>query len=164
MGATIHYRFRACGDQALVARILDLVTTEIMKLPVRNVGEITDISQVRFTGGIPEAEALACSLGLHLQLHFNVFELPEDERGVVERRILEDGNGLGFCVNVAPGCDPFRVIIGRVGGHPIWSGWDFTKTAWADDWERAHQLVMKMLRICEAADIIDHVSDEAGEW
>ena len=164
MGVTIHYDFCAAGDEARVRGVLDLVRAEFLGLPVQRVSDIERIHPVRFKGGVRGVEALVFSLGLHLQFHFHVFALPERERKLIERRILGEGNGLGFYVDVAEGCDPFRVTLGRVGNHPVWSGGDFTKTAWANDWERAHRLVIQLLEVCDAADMLDEVCDEAGIW
>lgn len=84
---------------------------------------------------------------LHRGPNFNLSPAAAD-------RITRTGNGLVLTVDVATGSEPFQVLLGRPGESTEWSGMRFTKTGHATDAAGAHGLVIRLLKLCEAAGLL----------
>ena len=94
-------------------------------------------------------------------------EISEKAKTSMQRHqdlIVKQGNGLFLPVELDDDCELFRVMLARIGDSHAWHGRDFTKTGHAERFEWCHGTVIKMLKICETAGILDDVDDEAGMW
>jgi len=81
-----------------------------------------------------------------------------------KERIIRSGNGICLGVHVGKGCEPFRVILARLGKGQIWRGMDCTKTQYAEHFVEAHTLVIRMLDLCKEEGILEKVEDQGGYW
>ena len=165
MGVTVHYDFSVAGDARRVWATLARVRRQCGLLPIERLGPLMFLSPALSSvkrGG--DSRILLSWLQSSLERCFNVYDLPVVEGRTVLQAIRERATGLGFRVDVADGCEPFRIVVGHLGDVGLWRGGAFTKTAWASNWEHAHGLVMRLLSISGAAGILESVSDEAGWW
>ena len=149
MGLTIHYDFAFDGPKAVLERKLNAIRQEILGLPVSAVGPVRSVVATK-SGDRDEFE-LAKMMKIS-------DDFPSD-------RSLNCGyaNGLILRVNVGPGCESFTIMLGRLGDSERWRGGHFTKTQYAEEFLKAHLLVVRMLDICKAHGILSYVYDE-GEF
>jgi len=146
MGLTIHYGFAFDGPKAVLERKLNAIRQEILGLPVSAVGLVRSV--VATESGDRDEFELAKMMKIS-------DDFPSD-------RSLYCGyaNGLILRVNVGPGCESFTIILGRLGKSERWRGGHFTKTQYAEEFLKAHLLVVRMLDICKAHGILARVYDE----
>ncbi len=78
--------------------------------------------------------------------------------------IGREGNGLVLRVEVSERCEPFTVMLGRLGQGTSWRGGSFTKTAYAVPFLQAHLAVVRMLDLCREAGILKAARDEGEFW
>ena len=96
--------------------------------------------------------------------YFQPERFPAEDEESFKDKIISEGNGAGFHVEVAEGCEPFSLFLGRFGQSDKWFGSAFTDTTGADDFLAAHQTVIDILKTCDDAGILESVDDEVGLW
>jgi hypothetical protein len=156
--------------QELTARLKKL-RSQFTALPVASVGKILDIKRARIEFGYGKHKGSRyheCEFGLMMSFCRELFisKHPVGSDEAYDERveaIKTSGNGIGFHVEVDPGCEYFTVMLGRYGDSDVWQGTGFTKTQYAKHFVDAHLAVVKMLDLCKEAGILASASDE-GEF
>lgn len=72
---------------------------------------------------------------------------------------------VGFSTIIMKGCEPMNIsFVNTKGRAEAWHARSFCKTQYAMDFEKAHLLVCKLLRILESLEFKVDVNDEAGYY
>jgi hypothetical protein len=164
MGIAINYDFAFEGSKDELLQKITVVRTEIMKLNVQCVDEVAEIPPA-----VPSAENVKDNpfysyLLLSMQSYSPPDGAPNVGAGPFNEEMAHEANGVGFHVVVSDGCEPFSVFLGMIGKSQSWFGGGSTKTMGGEDFIEAHLAVIKMLKICQDAGILQSVDDEAEMW
>jgi len=164
LGISINYKYLFDGGKEELVELLQAIRLEILELDLIEVSEVIEIDSLKAGECQGEASDLAMFLAFSLHTHPRLKSLSGENDLRLDENIFERVNGAGFFVLVSEGCEPFVVALGRIEDSTDWFGSGFTKTMGAEDFEKAHQVVVDMLRICQKHGILEAVIDEAGIW
>lgn len=105
-----------------------------------------------------------------VKIHEKISNLEIKDISPIGEREFEDCNngwkmkqGMGFRVYPMNGSESFEVVL-FYRENDTWTSHFFTKTQYADDFEKCHKLVITMLEICKKYGILRKVHDEAHYW
>ena len=164
MGIDINYDFAFRGSKD---QLLEKLASVRNKISTRNVQSVDQVIEIPSTGFSPEAakaNPISISLAFSMLAYFQPERFPAENEESFKDKIVSEGNGAGFYVEVAEGCEPFSLFLGRFGQTDKWFGSAFTDTTGADDFLGTHQTVIDILKTCDDAGILESVDDEVGMW
>ena len=80
--------------------------------------------------------------------------------------VKKSEDGLILSLSMPSGCESLNIGLFRHEGNArdLWEGNAFTKTQYAEDFVKAHLLVITILDYCKEVDILREVHDEGHYW
>lgn len=169
VGLSVMHHFEFRGSRRDVAGKLASLRARFLDLPVRSVSDVLEIESAanpfdRGTGVARFEQKQFALAMLFARLDSQTAWATTDSWAGRIDRIARSGNGLSLRVDVGEGCEPFHVLLGRIGKGRVWRGIRFTKTQYAVHFVDAHLLVVRMLDICREEGILRRVKDDGGYW
>ena len=114
----IKYLCDYLGNKKELLTILSLIKEQLHELPVREVGDVSEIPSVETDKASCKVKTIGNHAFSSLIEYHNLHTLPKKHRN----NMRKDFNAVFLEVDIAGGLERFWIVLGRIGDSPFWRG------------------------------------------